>query len=238
MGAEVHVRRVEPEEERFAVVVRALDEIPCCRSEFIVHRLHSLSGQRPGVFDCLPAFAVRPAVQHPAGAEVLAEVGEVLRCWIVPQLRFLFGIQVIEVAEELIETVHRRQMLIPVAQMVLAELAGGVAMRLEQLGDGRVLGTHPHGGARQAHLAQPRAEHALAHNEGGATRRAALLAVAIGKEHAFVGDAVYVGRLVAHHAPAVAAEVPVTDVISPDDQNVGFSFWHVHLLWMFSPPSS
>jgi hypothetical protein len=36
--------------------------------------------------------------------------------------------------------VHGRQVLVAVAEVVLAELAGGVAERLEQLGDGRVLG--------------------------------------------------------------------------------------------------
>ena len=36
-------------------------------------------------------------------------------------------IEVIEVAKELIEAVHRRQELVLVAKMVLAELAGGIA---------------------------------------------------------------------------------------------------------------
>ena len=39
-------------------------------------------------------------------------------------------------------------MLVPVPEMVLAELASGVALRLEQLGNGRVLRSHPHCGAR------------------------------------------------------------------------------------------
>ena len=36
-------------------------------------------------------------------------------------------VEVIEIAEELVEAVHRRQELVLVAKMVLAELAGGVA---------------------------------------------------------------------------------------------------------------
>ena len=55
-----------------------------------------------------------------------------------PLLGLLLGVEVVEVAEELVEAVDRRQVLVPVAQVVLAELAGGVAERLEQLGDGRV----------------------------------------------------------------------------------------------------
>ena len=44
-------------------------------------------------------------------------------------------IEVIEVAEKFVEAVHRRQELVLVAKMVLAELAGGVAHSLERGGD-------------------------------------------------------------------------------------------------------
>jgi|GEM_PF-4357919 len=39
----------------------------------------------------------------------------------------LHGIQMIEVAEELIEAMHGRQELIQIAEMVLAELAAGIS---------------------------------------------------------------------------------------------------------------
>jgi hypothetical protein len=42
--------------------------------------------------------------------------------------RFFFRVEVMEIAEELIEAVHGRQMLVAVAKVVLAELAGGVAV--------------------------------------------------------------------------------------------------------------
>ena len=54
--------------------------------------------------------------------------------------------------------------------------------------------------ARQADLRQAGAERRLAGDEGGAARGAALLAVLVGEHRAFLGDAVDVGRLVAHHA--------------------------------------
>jgi hypothetical protein len=63
--------------------------------------------------------------------------------WIVGQFRFFLGVQVIEVAEEFVEPVHGRQVFIPIAEMVLAELTGGVAERLEQFGDGRVFRCSP-----------------------------------------------------------------------------------------------
>ena len=53
-------------------------------------------------------------------------------------LRLLLGVEVVQVAEELVEPVHGRQELVAVAEVVLAELAGRVAERLEQLRDGRI----------------------------------------------------------------------------------------------------
>ncbi len=58
-------------------------------------------------------------------------------------LGLLLGVEVVQVAEELVEAVHGRQELVEVAEMVLAELPGRVAERLEQLGDRRVLGVQP-----------------------------------------------------------------------------------------------
>src|ERR1019366_7194790 len=58
---------------------------------------------------------------------------------IIHIFRFLFGIQMIEIAEELIEPVHRGQELVAIAKMVLAILKSHVAERLEQLGDRRIL---------------------------------------------------------------------------------------------------
>jgi hypothetical protein len=42
------------------------------------------------------------------------------------------------------------------------------------------------------------------------------------KADAFAGDAVDVRRLVAHHAAVVVADVPGADVVTPDDEDVGF----------------
>ena len=50
--------------------------------------------------------------------------------------------------------------------------------------------------------------------------RAGLLAVVVGKDRAFIGDAVDVGCAVSHHAAVVGADVPVADVIRHDDEDV------------------
>ena len=183
----------------------------------VVDGLHALLGERAGVLDLLAALAVRPAVQHAARAEALLE-RRVLR--IVRILRLFLGIEVIEVAEELVEAVHRRQKFVLVAQMVLAELAGGVAERLQQFGDGRVFRPQADIGARHADLGQAGADRVLAGDERGAAGGAALLAVVVGEGRAFVADAVDVGRAVAHLAAVVVADVPPADVVAPKDEDV------------------
>jgi hypothetical protein len=94
-------------------------------------------------------------VQHAARPEVFLEVG-VFRCFrIVLVFRFFLGIKMIEVAEELVEAVHRRQELVAVAEVVLAELAADVTLRLEQFGDRRVFRLESEFRSRQADLGQP-----------------------------------------------------------------------------------
>ena len=85
------------------------------------------------------------ALEHAARPEALAEV-RVLR--IVGILRLLFSIEVIEVAEEFIEAMHGRQMFVSVAQMIFAELAGGIAECLHDIGHGRIERAKPEFGTR------------------------------------------------------------------------------------------
>ncbi len=114
--------------------------------------------------------------------------------------------------------------LLQVAEVVLAELTGGVPQRLEELGDGRILGGRkPTSAPGTPTLLKPVRKHALAGDERRPAGRAAFLPVGVGEPHALVGDAVDVRRAVAHQAVAVAAEVADPDVVTPDDENVGLS---------------
>jgi len=63
-------------------------------------------------------------VQHASGPKSRKERGIL---GIVGQFRFFFRVQVIEIAEELVKSMHGRQKFIPIAQMVFAKLTGGVA---------------------------------------------------------------------------------------------------------------
>ena len=120
--------------------------------EFLVDRLHALLGERAGVLAFLLAPRAeagivarrvgcgRHAFEDAARTELRLEL-RALR--VVGILRLLLGVEVIEVAEELVEAVHGRQKFVAVAEMVLAELAGRVALRLEQLGNRRILLRQP-----------------------------------------------------------------------------------------------
>ena len=119
---------------------------------------------------CLPTFpntgstvvsslSVALHLRTPRGPNFCLEL-RVLR--VVGILGLFLGVEVIEVAEELIEAMHRRQVLVAIAEMVLAELAGRVTEALEHLRDGHVFGLDAQGGARHADLGQARADRLLA----------------------------------------------------------------------------
>jgi hypothetical protein len=75
---------------------------------------------------------------------------------IVGQLRLLLlGIEVIKVAEELVEPVHGRQRFVAIADVVLAELAGGIAEILEQAANGGVQLAQAHGALGKPTLLSP-----------------------------------------------------------------------------------
>ena len=179
MRAPMHVGRVEPDEERRPRLVLAVDEVEPMLQHLVVDRLHPLLRQWPRVLNALPAHAAparllgrvvlvrRPAVQDTARAEPLPEVREVGRRRVVRRLGVLLRVQVVEVAEELVEAVHRRQELVAVAEVVLAELAGGVAERLQQLGDRRILRLQPYRGAGHADLGQTGANRILSGRQTG-----------------------------------------------------------------------
>src|SRR5580700_1472369 len=93
-------------------------------------------------------------------------------------------------------------------------------------------------GAGHADFGQAGADWVLTGDEGSAASRAALLAIPISERRPFLRYAVDVGGLVAHHPLAVAADVPIADVVAPDDEDVRFvGLCHATLLgliWFFS----
>ncbi len=124
MGAKVHGSGVVPDEEGLPFIVGLVDEVERMLGRLIVDCFHTVPGQRTSVFDLLSTHAIRPTVQHASGSEVLFE-RRVLR--IIRILGFLLRVEVVEVAEKLVEAMLGRKKRILVPQMVLAELARGVS---------------------------------------------------------------------------------------------------------------
>ena len=151
--------------------------------DFLVDRFHAFRGQRTGVLDGLAALAVRLAVEHAAGTILLFEL-RIFR--VVVGLRFFFGIQVVKVAEELVEPVQRGQVLVLIAKVVLAELAGRVTLLLEEVGDGRRPVRDAVRAARHADGQQARTERMLPEDERCAARGATLLRVGISEQRPFL----------------------------------------------------
>jgi len=104
VGAEVHVRKVHPDEGWLAGLVLPLNEFHRPSSDVIVDRFHSLPGQRTGVLANLFADLAETrvhrrivrggslAVQHSAGTKLGAE-RRILR--IVGIFRLFFGVEVV-----------------------------------------------------------------------------------------------------------------------------------------------
>ena len=131
VGPEVHACAVEPAKERLAGLDLTLDEIQGGSRRLVVDGFHALPRQRPGVLD-LP---VGGGLDDPSRSELLAKFGV---SGVVAVLWLLFGVQVIQVAEELVEPVITGQELVLVPKMILPELAGRIPEWFEQLGDRRV----------------------------------------------------------------------------------------------------
>ena len=128
---DMHARRVPPEEERFVGLRSALHEIDGAGRDFFVNGLHALPRQRAGILD----LAVGARLDDTAWSELL---GEFSRLRVIRMLRLFLGIQVIQVSEKLVEAMVRRQMLIEIAEVVLAVLGGHITVVLEQSRYGRV----------------------------------------------------------------------------------------------------
>ena len=122
--------------------------------EPVIHGFHSLWVERAGVLDLLltdlaPSRILGgivlvggPAMHHVARAHRTQQI-----LWIVGMRWVFHRIEVIEVTEELVEAVNARQVLVPVPEMILAKLAGGVAHRLQDRGRGHRFGGKPDLGA-------------------------------------------------------------------------------------------
>ena len=133
----------------------------------------------------------------------------------------LHCVEVIEIAPEFLEAMSGRQRVGVIAQMVLAELAGGVAEIEQELGERRRAGPQIGRATRELRRDHAGAQRMHAGEEGIATGRATLLGVVGHEDRAFIADAVDVGRLPDHQAAVIDTRLHPADVIAHDEKNVG-----------------
>ena len=108
----------------------------------VVDRLHAFLGQRASVMDRLLADPAKArvdrrvvgvgglALQYAARPEPLAKVRKIPWVRVIRQFRLFLGVQVIQIAVELVEAVHRGQEFVAVPEVVFAELRGRVSQWL------------------------------------------------------------------------------------------------------------
>jgi hypothetical protein len=224
VGPDVHPGGVEPDEKRRVRLRRLVDEGGGVAQDLLVDRLHPLAVQRPGVLNQLGAVGIEPRVEHAARAVLLPE-RRISR--VVVALGLLLGIQVVQVAKELVKAVSGRQVLVLVAEVVLAELAGRIAVRLEQVRDRRrpVRDAVRRAGHPDREQAGP--ERVLPKDERGPPGGAGLLAVGVGEQRPFLRDPIDIWRPIPHDPVVVGTDVVDADVVAPDDQDVRLRLtWH------------
>jgi hypothetical protein len=98
----MHMGEAYPHEKRLVGLDLAVHEIRRSRRNVVVNRFHALSRQRSRIFDTAIGEGMNNASRPEAPAE-----GRVFR--IVRLLGIFLGVQVIEIAVELVEAVIRRR---------------------------------------------------------------------------------------------------------------------------------
>src|SRR4051812_42519077 len=131
MRKHMHARRVVPQEEGLVGGSRPLHEVARTLEQVVFDGFHPLARQGATVPDGLFSDAAEAlvhgrivllrglALQNAARSELLLKYRVVLR--VVLLFRLFLGVEMIEVAVELVEAVGRRQELVAVTQMVLPD---------------------------------------------------------------------------------------------------------------------
>ncbi len=148
-------------------------------------------------------------------------------CWVgslvnVREAHALHRIEVIQVAPVFLEAMRGRQRVGVVAEMVLAELAGVVAEIKQELGERRGTGPQIGRAAGQLRRNHAGAQRMHAGEEGVAAGGAALLGIVMREYRAFIADAIDVGRLADHQAAMIDARLVEADVVTHDEEDIGF----------------
>jgi hypothetical protein len=159
-----------------------------------------------------------PGVEHVSGTDLVDELRRV-----ISMRRVLHRVEVIEVPEELVESVNRRQKLVSIPEVVLAELTDDVTHRLEDRGDRGGFGGESQVSACLTHGGEAGPDRKLTRDEVCSTGRTARLGVIVGEEHPLRGQAIEVGSAPRHDAAVVCADVEPADVVCHHEDDVRFA---------------
>ena len=138
LGRDLLVHRLRPLQRQRALVLAGLVRRRCRRRT--VHQITGRGGVRQIVVfgSTAPGTSGRPGIGvFLQGGATVCSVGRLVD---VGEAHPLHRVQMVEIAPELLEAVRGRQRVGVVAQMVLAELAGGVAEVVQELGERRRAG--------------------------------------------------------------------------------------------------
>ena len=211
----MHPGAVPPQEKWLFRLVGTGHKVESFGGYLHIDRFHPLLGQRAGIFD----FPISATADHTTWTKFLFK-GRIFR--VVRMLGLLLGIQVIKVTEKLIKSMVGWQHFVAVTQMVFAELSGHITFRLQHGRYSRIFFFHAFGGSGKTHLGKARAHRRLPGDECRASCGAALLTIPVSKQGSFVSNPVNVRCLIAHRATVVGADVKSSDIVTPNNQDVGF----------------
>ena len=114
------------------------------------------------------------------------------------------------------------QKLIFVAEVIFAELAGGVAHRFQHRRNGHRLCRQADRRACLADRGHAGADWQFPGDEVGPTCRTTCLGIVVRKQHALFGDLIQIGRPAGHHAAVIGSDIPHANVVAHDDNDVRF----------------
>ena len=87
---------------------------------------------------------------------------------IIPELGFFLGVEMIKVSKKFVETVYSGQIFVPIAYVILTELARGVTEVLKQAANRRIKLAHAHGRSWVTYLRESAPDDVLAGKESRA----------------------------------------------------------------------
>src|SRR5262249_46056961 len=115
---------------------------------------------------------------------------------------------------------HGRQVFVEIAEVIFAELAGGITLGFERGREGTSLRRDADLGAGLADGREAGAQRNFTGDEGRPAGGATCFSVVIGKDHSFRGELVEIGRLPRHHSAVVGANVEPTNIVSHDADDI------------------